>query len=250
MTVRELERWLNGLLRVREIPDDSLNGIQVANSGKATKIAVAVDVSETAIKEAAKAGANFLVVHHGLFWGKPAPLVGPTYGRIRLLMEYDIALYASHLPLDLHRELGNNAQLCEKMGWKSDTDFGDYHGVVIGKGVSFSKPLPLEALTERLTSLLRTEPVVWRFGPDTVKRVAVISGGAMGMIDQVAGEGYDAYITGEFGHCHYWFAKEARINVLFGGHYATETWGVDALGKKITRDLGLEAVFLDLPTGY
>lgn len=250
MTTHELERWLNGLLRVREIPDDSLNGLQVANSGKTTKIALAVNVSETSIREAADADADFLLVHHGLFWGKPSPLVGPIYGRIRLLMEYDIALYASHLPLDLHPELGNNARLCEKMGWSSDTDFGDYHGVIIGKGVSLSSPLPLESLAGSLKSLLRTDPVIWRFGPDMVKRVAVISGGALGMIDQAANEGYDAYITGESGHSHYWFAKEACVNVIFGGHYATETWGVKALGEKISKELGLEAVFLDLPTGY
>jgi dinuclear metal center YbgI/SA1388 family protein len=250
MTSFELERWLNDLLRVRDIPDDSLNGLQVGNSGKATKVALAVDVSETAIREAAGTKADFLLVHHGLFWGKPTPLVGPTYGRIRLLVESDIALYASHLPLDLHPELGNNAQLCAQLEWKPDADFGDYHGAIIGKGVTLPKPVPIETLTGRLGALLRTEPVVWRFGPDLVRRVAVVSGGAMGIIDQVLREEYDTYITGESGHSYYWFAKEGRVNVIFGGHYATETWGVRALGGRIRNEFGVETVFLDHPTGY
>jgi dinuclear metal center YbgI/SA1388 family protein len=250
MKSSKLEKWLDSLLRIREIPDDSMNGIQVGNSGRVSKVALAVDVSEAAIQDAASLKADFIIVHHGLFWGKPSPLVGPLLKRIRLLIESDISLYAAHLPLDLHPQIGNNAQICEKMGWKPDSDFGEYHGSVIGKEVTFPDPIPLESIVEGLRGLFRVEPTVWRFGPDRIRRAAVISGGAMSMIDQVAREGVDAYITGEFGHSHYWTAKEAGINVVFGGHYATETWGVRALGERIRMELGLETAFLDHPTGY
>ncbi len=250
MTSGRLAIRLDELLRVRTIPDDSLNGLQVANSGKLTRIATAVDASAASIRKAVEAKADFLIVHHGLFWGKPVPITGPLHARIRLLVESDLALYAAHLPLDLHPELGNNVQLCLKMGWKSSYEFGDYHGVTIGRGVNLRKPIPLESVTEKLRAVTREEPVVWRFGPAQARRVAVISGGAMGIIQQVACEGYDTFVTGEFGHAHYWFAREAGINVVFGGHYATETLGVRALGAKIEDEFGLESRFLDLPTGY
>jgi dinuclear metal center YbgI/SA1388 family protein len=250
MTSDALAKWLNGFLRVDAIGDDSLNGLQVGNSGKVTRVALAVDASAEAILEASKLKADFLIVHHGLFWGKPVPLTGPLRERVRMLVGSDVALYAAHLPLDLHPAVGNNAQICLKMGWKSAAEFGDYHGVTIGRGVVLRRPLPLEVISEKLRAVTREEPLVWRFGPDRAKRVAVISGGAMSMIDQVAFEGYDTYVTGESGHSHYGYAKEAGINVVFGGHYATETLGVRALGIKIRDELGLETHFLDLPTGY
>jgi len=245
-----LAKWLDGLLRIRTIPDDSLNGLQVANSGRLTRVATAVDASASAIREACEAKADFLVVHHGLFWGKPVPLTGPLLMRIRLLIESDMALYAVHLPLDLHPKLGNNAQLCLGMGWASSFEFGDYHGVTIGRGVNLRRPVPLESVTRKLRAVTRGEPVVWRFGPDQVRRIAVVSGGAMGIIEQVASDGFDTFVTGESGHAHYGFAREAGVNVVFGGHYATETFGVRALGDKIRDEFGLENLFLDHPTGY
>jgi dinuclear metal center YbgI/SA1388 family protein len=250
MTSERLAGWLNGLLKVGIIHDDSLNGLQLGNSGKLTRVALAVDVSAAAILEASRLKADFLIVHHGLFWGKPVPLTGPIGERVRMMARSDVALYAAHLPLDLHPVLGNNVQICLRMGWKSSVEFGDYHGVTIGRGVVLRKPLPVESISGKLRTVTREEPLVWRFGPDRAERVAVISGGAMSMIDQVASEGYDTYITGESGHTHYGYAREAGLNVIFGGHYATETLGIRALGRKIRDEFGLETHFLDLPTGY
>jgi dinuclear metal center YbgI/SA1388 family protein len=250
MQTAELERWLDSTLNVRAIPDSSLNGIQVGNRGRATRVALAVDFCEAAVRGAAAANADVLVVHHGMIWDRPIPLTGPVLNRVRLLVESDIALYAAHLPLDLHPEVGNNAQLCGRMGWTDLSDFGDYHGIRIGKKAVFQQPVSLTELTGRLGSLLGVEPTVWRFGSENVRNAGVISGRALSLLDQAVREGCDLYLTGEFGHEPYWFAREAGINVLFGGHYATETWGVKALGEKISRELGLETVFLDLPTGY
>ncbi|MBN2202041.1 Nif3-like dinuclear metal center hexameric protein [bacterium] len=250
MHTDELERWLDGVLNISHIPDASLNGIQVANRGSVTRVALAVDASEASISGAASAGADFLIVHHGLIWDKPFPWRGPALGRMRRLIESDISLYAAHLPLDLHPELGNNAQLCMKMGWDRISEFGSYHGVLIGRKTVFDTPVFLNDLAAGLGSLLGAEPTVWRFGPESVRSAAVVSGRALSMLDQAVGEGCDVYITGETGHESYWFAAEAGINVIFGGHYATETWGLAALGEKIREEWGLETVFLDLPTGY
>jgi dinuclear metal center YbgI/SA1388 family protein len=250
MQTDELERWLDSTLNVRCIPDSSLNGIQVGNRGKATRVALAVDFCEAAVRAAAAENADFLIVHHGLIWDRPFALRGPVLNRVRLLVESGIALYAAHLPLDLHQEVGNNAQLCRRMGWNDLSDFGDYHGTLIGKKAAFKEPQSLTELTGRLGVLLGVEPTVWRFGPESVRSAGVISGRALSLLDQAVREGCDVYLTGEFGHEPYWFAREAGINVVFGGHYATETWGLRALGDKITKECGLETVFLDLPTGY
>jgi dinuclear metal center YbgI/SA1388 family protein len=249
MTTNELARWLDAFLRVKDIADDSLNGLQVENRGSATRVALAVDASEQAIRTAAQSGADFLIVHHGLFWGKPEPLIGPLLRRIRALIESDIALYAAHLPLDCHPMVGNNVQLAERMGWKDTVEFGEYHGTVIGRSAALAEPIPLADLVNTLRRITTEEPRVWNFGPGSARRVAVVSGGAMSMIDQVLAGGFDTFITGEGGHSHYWYAREAGINVVCGGHYATETLGVQALGGAVKREFALETVFLDQPTG-
>ena len=124
MYTDELVQTLDKLLNVHEIEDASLNGLQVANSGSVHKVALAVDVSVASIQKAKDYEADFLIVHHGLFWGKPSPIVGSTYQRIKLLIESNIALYAIHIPLDVHPELGNNAQIINTLGWPISGDFG------------------------------------------------------------------------------------------------------------------------------
>ncbi|HEX9935366.1 MAG TPA: Nif3-like dinuclear metal center hexameric protein, partial [bacterium] len=225
MKTAELAYRLNRLLNVRAIQDDSLNGLQIDNSGNVQTVAFAVDVSQACLVQAQEKRAQFLIVHHGLFWGKPVPLTGALYEWIRSFIRYDIALYAVHLPLDLHPQFGNNAQLVKLFGWKKSLDFGEYHGQTIGKAVILPKPLSLSELAERMRRQLRCEPLVWRFGDPKVKRIAFLSGGAMSMIGQVAEAGYDTLVTGEPSHSYYWAAKDSRINVLFGGHYQTETVG-------------------------
>jgi dinuclear metal center YbgI/SA1388 family protein len=250
MHADELEHWLDTVLNIRSIPDSSLNGIQVGNGGTLSRVALAVDASEASIAGAAASGADFLIVHHGLIWDKPFAWRGPALNRMKRLVESGIALYAAHLPLDLHPELGNNVQLCRKMGWPGVSEFGTYHGTIIGRKAVFSEPVALNDITAGLGRLLGVEPTVWRFGRDAVRSAAVVSGRALSMLDQAVREGCEVYITGESGHEWYWVAREAAINVIFGGHYATETWGLRALGDKIKEEFGLETVFLDLPTGY
>lgn len=250
MTSFALAQWLDGILNIQAISDDSLNGLQVANSGKLSKVALAVDVSETAIRHGGEIGADFLLVHHGLFWGKPERILGPLYQRIRLLIEHDMALYAVHLPLDMHPEYGNNVGLIRAFGWEPSFDVGELHGQAIGKAVILPSPVSLDSIIQKWNRLFNGEPRVWSFGPQLISRIAVVSGGALVLLDELVKSRFDLFITGEPKHSGYWFAREAGIHVIFGGHYATETFGVKMLGEVIQKKWKIETVFLDHPTGY
>jgi len=249
MKLNVLVEYLNELFQIQNVEDDSLNGLQVENSGGIKKVGLAVDASAAAFEKARDLGVNFLFVHHGLFWAKPVALRGVVYRRIKILMESDIALYAVHLPLDLHPEFGNNAQIEKALGWTVTGEFGEYHGSVIGKEVQFESPVPVDVLADRLKARLPCEPVIWGFGGEMVRRLGYVSGGGLSMLQQAVEAGLDAYVTGEPGHTAYWVAKEAGINVIFAGHYATETLGVKAIGEHLHDKFGLETLFIDLPTG-
>ncbi len=249
MTARELAQHLDEVLKVHEIPDLSLNGLQVDNQGEVQRVGVAVDISERAVAEAIRRKLQFLVVHHGLFWGKVLPITGPLYKRIRQLIQGNVALYAAHLPLDLHPELGNNAVLVRDLGWPDAGEFGEYHGVKIGRWVDFGVPRPLTEVLEELNAYFQKSPVLWDFGPAEVRTVAVISGKAVSLLPQVAEQGADLLITGETDHASYWMAAEYGVNVAFYGHYTTERLGVRAVGEYLQQTFGLPYEFIDLPTG-
>ncbi|NQT25260.1 Nif3-like dinuclear metal center hexameric protein [candidate division KSB1 bacterium] len=249
MKTDELVKYLDELLRTSEIQDDSVNGLQVANSGSVQKIALAVDVSEPAIQKASQLDAELLLVHHGLFWGKSEPIRGALYERIRGLIQNDIALYASHLPLDMHPELGNNAQAVSIMDWSVTDEFGDYHGQILGKEIHFKTPVSLQQIADDLSNKLNCSPVLWEFGKAEIQTAGYVSGGAISMLPEAIEKELDLYITGEPRHGSYWIAKEAGINVLFAGHYATETLGVQALGVHLQKKFGLEVKMIELPTG-
>jgi dinuclear metal center YbgI/SA1388 family protein len=249
-SLEELAGYLDDYLKIAEVKDDSLNGLQVANSGTVHKAGLAVDASLKTFQKCRQENVDFLFVHHGLFWGKPVSLKGAFYKRIRELIEADIALYAAHLPLDMHPEVGNNAQIQKILDWPVRGDFGEYHGIVIGKWVEFPKKKPLRILRDQIREKMGCEPLVWDFGPPEIRRLGYISGGGLSMIEQAIDRKFDAFITGEPGHSAYWLAKEANINVIFAGHYCTETLGVKAIGRVLNEKWGLETVFLDLPTGH
>ncbi len=249
MKTQALVDYLDSLLKVREVEDDSLNGLQTENSGEVKKVALAVDASLEAIERTRDSGADLLFVHHGMLWDKPVSLTGSMYKRIKLLMESDVALYAAHLPLDLHPELGNNAQIQKVLGWPVAGDFGEYHGTIIGKEVRFEKSIPLSKIVEHLKERLHCIPHIWDFGPETVKRLGYVSGDGLSILQQAIEAGMDAFVTGEPKHIFYWTAREAGINVVFAGHYTTETLGINAVGEVLRKKLGLETIFVDLPTG-
>ena len=249
METHELVSHLVELLDIPNITDSSLNGLQIENQGEVRKIALAVDASLAAIEEAADREADMLLVHHGLFWGQAERIQGALYERVYACMQADMALFAAHLPLDLHAELGNNAQLAHLMDWPITDDFGVYHGVTLGKEVLLKKAKALDVIESDLTELLDYEPLVWNFGPKEIQRIGIVSGGGLSMLDEAIEKELDLFITGEPKHEAYWKAEEAGINVAFCGHYATETLGVKAVGDYLEKTFGLETVFLDFPTG-
>lgn len=250
MNKDQLVKYLDELLNVAQIKDSSLNGLQVDSSKTdIQKIAVAVDTSLAGIEKASAANTDMLIVHHGLFWGQPAPISGNLYYRIKKLLDSDMALYASHLPLDLHAELGNNAQIQNILNWPIVEDFGDYHGILIGKEVKLDSAKSMDEIVREFELRLQCKATVWPFGKSSVQKIGYVSGGAVSLLPEAIDKDLDLFITGEPKHDLYWTAKEAGINVIFGGHYATETLGVKALAQKLENEFEVEAFFIDLPTG-
>jgi dinuclear metal center YbgI/SA1388 family protein len=188
-------------------------------------------------------------VHHGLFWGACEPIVGVHGRRIRAAILGGLNLYASHLPLDAHREVGNNAELARILALDEVQPWGQYHGQDIAVAGRWYQPRPLQDLARALQAALDVIPRTLPFGPDPVRRVALVSGGGAELMDQAVAEGFELLVTGEAPHFRYHAARDARISLLLGGHYATETLGVQALGRRIEAEFRLPFVFLDHPTG-
>lgn len=249
MRLGELVGYLDAYLRVREVPDypNALNGLQVENRGEVTRIAAAVDASEASIREAVRRGCDLLLVHHGLFWDGNQPVVRRRFRRLRPLIENGVAVYSAHLPLDVHPEVGNNVVLSRELGIEVEGRFGAFQGEALG--VWGSLDLRREALAARLDEVLGGRVRLLPGGPEWVRRVGVITGGAGSLIGEAIAAGLDAFVTGEGAHHTYFDAMEGGINVYYGGHYATETWGVRALAEHLSETFGVPAEFVDLPTG-
>ena len=246
----ELITYLDDYLRIKEIEDSSQNGLQVEGPEEVTKVAFAVDTCQAAFKQAVATGAQLLVVHHGLFWSKPFCLVGLLFQQVRTLIEGGCGLYAVHLPLDCHPEVGNNAELARLLGLKDTRAFAEYEGHKIGIGGALAPAIPLDVLVERLARATGEPPVrVLAHGPAEVSQVGCISGFGSDMMDQVVDAGFDTFVTGETSHSFFHQAVERGLNVVYGGHYATETLGVKALARHLEEKFGLETTFLDIPTG-
>jgi len=237
------------VLRTREIGDyeGAANGLQVENSGTVTRIAATVDASQATVKMAVAAKADLLIVHHGLFWSRSHPWTGKRYQLIRLLVENNIAVYSSHLPLDAHSKLGNNAQLAAALGLKKLKPFFSSHGQTIG--FQTNRRISRSEVGKRLERVLGAKPKLIPGGKDTCERIGIVTGGAGGELKQAAAEGVDTFITGEGPHWTYALAEEMGINVFYGGHYATETFGVKALAAELAKKFKLPWEFLDHPTG-
>jgi len=236
-------------LRLREIADwpNALNGLQLENSGDVTKIGAAVDASTRAIDAAIERGINFLIVHHGLFWPGLQPISG---GRRRLLeraFQHDLAIYSAHLPLDVHSVLGNNAQLAGALGLENTEPFFEMKGQCIGLKVQAG--ITRDALVGKLEQSLGGPVRSFPAGPEQVRSIGVITGGAGSEIYEVARQGIDTFITGEAPHWAAVAADELGINLLLGGHYATETFGVKALAAHLSDRFNLPWEFIDCPTG-
>ena len=254
MTLNELSNYFDSFLHLADFKNDvSLNGVQIQNSApdskQITKIAFATDACEATAEKAAELGAQLLFVHHGLFWGHCERITDSMYKRVAAFIKNDIALYAAHIPLDANHEVGNNFGIARRMGLKNIRPFGFWRGMELGARGEFDNPLPVHELCLKLFPDGELPCHVLPFGKDQIKTVGIISGGAGDDADQAAEEGLDAYITGELGHQDYHKIKELGLTVVAGGHYQTETVGVRLVADKVSREKGLETVFIDFPTG-
>ena len=248
-TLKAIVGYCDRILRTAEIKDyeRAANGLQVENRGAVSRIAAAVDASLTTVKLAVRAKADLLIVHHGLFWGPSHPWTGKRYELLQLLLENDLAVYSNHLPLDAHPKLGNNAQLCAALGLKNLRPFFFSHGQFIGFQTRAN--ISRSELATRLQRATGAKPLTVPGGPEICHRIGVVTGGAGGDLKKAAEEGVDTFITGEGPHWTYAMAEELRINVLYGGHYATETFGVKALAAHLSQKFRVPWSFLDHPTG-
>jgi dinuclear metal center YbgI/SA1388 family protein len=245
MDYRELERFLDTLLESAKFGDYSPNGLQVEGRAEVQRVVVGVTACQELIDEAVRRGADTLITHHGFFWKGESPrVVGHRRRRLAALLGYDLNLFAYHLPLDAHPELGNNAQWAATMGWRTLGRFGPQD---IGCWGEPACPCRLSELTEALSSRLERTPLV--IGDETriIRRVAWCSGGAQGYIEDALALGVDAYLSGEISEQTPHVARENDLAYLACGHHATERFGPRALAEYLQRETGLDCVFVDCP---
>lgn len=247
--LRELVVYADRLFKTTEFTDwpGAVNGLQVENRGKVTRIAAAVDASLMTVRLAIEAKVDLLVVHHGLFWGPSHPWTGRRYELLKTLLEGNLAVYSSHLPLDAHPTLGNNALLAKAIGLRKTKPFFLEKGQNIGlKGTLNIACKELSSRLEKATGApVKTLPG----GPEKCRLIGIVTGGAGAEMKIAASEGVDTFITGEGPHWTYAMAEDLELNVLYGGHYATETFGVKALAEHLGRKFKVPWLFLDHPTG-
>ena len=247
--LREICAYLDDFLRVGQVTDypNALNGLQLENGGAISRIGAAVDASGYTIAEAAARGVDFLLVHHGLFWSGLQPMTGGQYRQWKRAFDAGLAVYSAHLPLDAHPELGNNTLLCRTLGLGATIPFFDFKGTKIGLRASVS--LDRAELAARLEAAVGGRVLLCPGGPEQAREIGVITGGAGAEARAVAAQGIDTFITGEGPHWTYALAEELGLNILYGGHYATETFGVKALAAHLGERFGLPWEFIDHPTG-
>ena len=252
MQLVELDAWFRDLLRLDDLAgiDPSLNGIQVSrrNTG-ITRVAFAVDACMETFRRAVEQNADLLFVHHGIFWGHETRLTGAHYERIRFLIENDLALYAVHLPLDMHPEVGNNAGMAAALGLHELRPFGTYRGQQIGYAGILPESRTIDQVAQTLFGGSEQTLGMLPFGPREIRSIGLVSGGAPHEVEEAIAARLDLYVTGDAAHTVYHRAMETGMNVIFGGHYLTETWGVRQLSRKLAASSDLDTIFIDVPTG-
>ena len=248
-SLSEIVNYTDDFLHIHEIGDwdNALNGLQIENSGRVNKIGASVDASTRVLAAASKQNVDLLIVHHGLFWPGLQPVTGALRRQLKVAFENDMALYSAHLPLDIHPQLGNNAQLAATLGLKSNRPFFEEKGQLIGVKARVS--LPCDELDRKLQKALGGPVKAFLFGPKKTGTIGIITGGAGSEIYKVAQEGIVTFITGEAPHWAAVAADELGMNLLLGGHYATEVFGVKALATHLSKRFKVPWTFIDCPTG-
>ena len=251
-TLTKIAAFLDRELKPETFRDSSHNGLQVENGGRIKRICCGVDASMAFFEAAHDRQADLLICHHGISWADSlARVTDLNYKRLKFLLAHDMALYASHLPLDAHPLYGNNACIAKALGLRALKPFGSYHGQSIGFAGHLPKAVPYTGFKKQVATLLGTDTIQGMdFGKDQIRSVAVVSGGASDLAAEAGRGGIDVYLTGEPALAAYSVAEEYGINVLYGGHYATETFGVRALGNLLSKHFKVETAFIDLAVPF
>lgn len=249
MQLTELVTYLDPYLRIADIKDYGPQGLQIEGRSQVNKIVGAVDSHQPVVDRALQRGADLLLVHHGIFWGKEQMMNG-HYGRlIKSFMQNDLSLYAAHLVLDAHPEVGNNAQLAKILGLSVVEWFAKAQGTPVGAIAEAPTPIPFSALVESYKTLVGPVNLAQQVASPTCKRIGIVSGLGAGYIEEAKALGCDTFLTGETSHVHFYNATNCGINAIYGGHYASETVCIKALGQHLVERFGIEFEFIDLPTG-
>ncbi len=244
----ELSRYMADYLRIGDFEDLGPNGLQVCGKEEISKIVTGVSASVELFEEALRREADAVIVHHGIIWNFERPLYRGSYKkRIKLLLENDLNLFAFHLPLDAHEGVGNNRVIADTLGLRNQQPFGRYKGFFIGFRGEFSEPLPAQKVFEAITRKINSGALIFPFGPEKIKTVGVISGGAQKEVQQAVGEELDLYLTGEVSEHIFHYVKEEGIHFVAAGHYATERFGIKALGDHLKNRFPVEVEFVDIP---
>ena len=244
----EIVAFCDELLEIGSFEDYGPNGLQVPGAPEVDKVATGVSANRAFIEASIEAGAQLAVAHHGLFWGgDPQALSEQMAARLRPLLGAEVSLAAYHLPLDAHREVGNNALLCSGLGFELGESFSVLHGRAIGVSGRSAEGLTVAELTAHVTELVGREPLVFADGPERIHSIGIVSGGASKQIGDAIDLGLDAYLTGEPSEPAMADAREGGIHFIAAGHYATETFGVRRLGELIAEQFGVEHEFVDVP---
>ena len=240
---------LDELLEPASFADLGPNGLQVPGGEEAHRIVTGVSAQRELIDCAIELDAQLLLVHHGLFWDfHPTGLSPMLAERLRPLFKHDLALAAYHIPLDAHPEVGNNAILANALGCERHEPFGDFRGRAVGRAGTFAGDgVPAGELFSRVREVTGREPLVQGAGPERVRRIGIVSGSAADALGEAAALGLDAFLTGEPKEHVMADATELGMHFIAAGHYATETFGVRALGDWLAARFGIEHVFVDLP---
>ena len=245
----EIVNYLDRELNTASIADypGAVNGLQLANPGQIGRVVAAVDASLPVIKAAAEGGPGLLIVHHGMFWQGVMPVTGAFYHKLKIAMEAGLAIYSSHLPLDVHPEWGNNILLARAVGMTEIVPFFDQKGLVIGVRGDWNGTRV--KLRDVLEEILGSGVHICPGGGEMIAKIGLITGGAGSEVAKVAAAGVDCFITGEGPHWSYPLAEELELNVYYAGHYATETFGVKALAQRISEEFDIPWEFVNHPTG-
>jgi dinuclear metal center YbgI/SA1388 family protein len=245
----DILNYLNDRLQLDTIEDFSINGLQVQGTEQISKVGLATDAAMAVYEKAAGENCELLLAHHGIFWGGGIrSITGRFHSQIKFLLDHDINLFAAHLPLDMHPEIGNNAVLADIIDMRDKRPFGKYHGLNIGIAGLLPQPMTLKQLITIWQVEIGGSPLTLPFGPKEIRSIGIVSGSGSFSIAEAVEAGLDCLVTGDGKHEDHHQAVEGGLHVIYLGHYHSETVGVKAIGKELSSKFDVETVFIDEPT--